>query len=567
MYITRPFLLQQYASIDDLHSSIGTRSCNGSAVSPPQVLVPVLSLTQTETTYERSPALETSSVSKAAPSKPIAAPTVTPTISSESIPPKSPPTLPQTPIIESRPTKPSILPQTTSEVKPPPPPPSRESQSLDQASASSEDTPLASKATESALQPSRINGETAGASKDTSGLGSANSSPSSPTTIIKSITFTEDEEPSKDSATDRASVSDSVTASPTPTPPLILSIGSSVISANPDGDLVIANQTLTPGGSPVTASGKSIYLLPSGAAAVIDGSTVSLQTASPKSSYPTPPAILPTGSSRTPANPKDASIEALAQAPKVLTFGTQALKKEKTGDGYIIGSQTLIPGDAPITVAGTRFSLAPSASELIVGSSTIAPQPERQILLFGAEVLVADSSGGFVLGKSQTLVPGHAPVTIEGTPVWLAPSASALIVGSATFAQTKYTLPPVRVHIQTVTAPIHPSEYLIAGQTLVPGAPPISISGKAVSLAPGESQVVIGSSTKTLTSSEKPGLASLILQGLGDLGSSDATPTESSFTDSSTASAQYTGDADRRKGKGRILWIGLGILTGLGILI
>ena len=315
------------------------------------------------------------------------------------------------------------------------------------------------------------------------------------------------------------------------TPPIILPIGSSSIAANPEGNFVIGSQTLIPGGSPVTALGKSIYLQPSESAAAINGNTV-----------------------------------ALDHAPPVLTFGTKTFEQEKAGE-YIIGSQTLIAEGAPITVAGTPVSFASSAPALSFGPITIVQKAKSGTLIFGNQVLVPDRAGGYVLG-SQTIFPGRAPITIKGTALSLAPSASELIIGSETLtARPVPSFPTVviqQVPFQTNSA----SELVIAGQTLVAGAPPISIDGQPVSLAPGESQVVVGSRTKTLYSADL-GLASLILQGFGKIGS-DATSTrpKSNTTTTPTPPAQYIGGAGLGRCSRGTTWIGMSfLLMGLGMMI
>ena len=658
-YITRDFLLGQYASLDRFISTVGASDCVWSVASPPRVLVPVLSLTQTETSFEKSPSQQTSAAEKAAPSKPIFASTVTPTSSAEATPRGTPPALPKQPVVELRPTKPSIPPKTTLIFKPASSP-NPEPPSSDRDPDSDKNLPQPSSATIPELQPSPINGQNIDDDKDTSIFNSANISPKSSTP-----------DSSENIATSILPNGGQAEARPTPTQQLILPIGSSVISANLDGNFIIADQTLVPGGSPVTALGKSIYLQPSEAAAVIDGTIISIQQISPESSRPNPPAILPIGSSSIvanlegnfvigsqtlipggspitalgksiylqPSNPAaiidgstvalqqkplepgystppivlpigsssiaansegnfvigsqtlipggspvtalgksiylppsgsaaviDGNTVALDQAPPVLTFGTQTFEQEKAG-GFIIGSQTLIVGGAPITVAGTPVSLPPSAPSSVFGLTTIVHQAKSGALVFGDQLLEPGRTGGYVLG-SQTIYPGQAPITIKGTALSLAPSASELIIGSKTLtARPAPNLPTVVVYratVQTNTA----SELLIAGQTLVPGAPPISIDGQPVSLAPGESQIVIGSSTRTLSSADS-GLASLILQGFGKIGS-DATPTrpKSNVTTSPTLPAQYAGGAGLGKHSIRTIWIGLSVLLmGFGIMI
>lgn len=674
-YITRDFLLGQYASLDRFISTVGAPDCVWNVASPPMVLVPVLSLTQTETSFEKLPAQQTSAAGKAAPSKPIIAPTVTPTSSPEANPRATPPALPKQSVVELRPTKPNIPPRTTLKVEPSSPP-RPEPSSSDRGPISDKDLPLPSSATIPELQPSPINDQNAGGDRGASIYISDNNFPESSTPRLPENIGTsippegENEELSGGFPTDRLSFGGPAEARPTQTPRLVLSIGSSVISADLDGNFIIADQTLVPGGSPVTALGKSIYLQPSKAAAVIngntisiekippeprrsnppvilpigsssivanlegnfvigsqtlipggspitalgksiylqpsnpaaviDGSTVALQQAPLELSFSTPPKVLPVGSSSIAANSEgnfvigsqtlvpggspisalgksiylqpsgsaaviDGNTVALDRAPPVLTFGTQTFEQDKAG-GYIIGSQTLIAGGAPITVAGTPVSLAPSAPALSFAVTTIINKAKSGALLFGTQILEPGRSGGYILG-SQNIYPGQAPITIKGTALSLAPSASELIIGSETLTARPVNLPTVIIHEAVVHANAA-SGIPIAGQTLVPGAPPISIDGQPVSLAPGESQIVIGSSTKTLPSADA-GLASLILQGFGKIGS-EATPTRPKLnvTTSPTSPAQYTGAAGLGRYSIRTPWIRVSVLLmGLGIMI
>ena len=348
-YITREFLLGQYASLDQLISTIKKPECKLYLVSPAMVLVPVLSLTQTETNFEGSPARQTSAAGKAAPSKPIIAPTVTPTSLLEANPQETFPTLSKSLIVEPRPNKPNIPPQTTLNVE-------RSSSSIpefpssDRGPAADKDLPPVSSATSPDLQPSRVNGQNAEGSKDTSIFDSDNISPesntlNSPENIVTSIPPNGgNEEPTQVFLTSSLTFVGQVEARPTPAPQLAVSVGSSIISADLDGNFVIADQTLVPGGSPVTALGKSIYLQPSNAAVVVDGSTISLQQALPQPSYPRPPMILPIGSNRIAAD---------------------------TEGNFVIGSQTLVPGGSPVTALGKSIYLQPSNAAAVIDGNTV----------------------------------------------------------------------------------------------------------------------------------------------------------------------------------------------------
>jgi hypothetical protein len=57
--------------------------------------------------------------------------------------------------------------------------------------------------------------------------------------------------------------------------------------------------------------------------------------------------------------------------PSALTINGQTIAPNSQGD-FVIGTQTLTPGGPAITVSGTPISLAPSATAIVVGGSTTA---------------------------------------------------------------------------------------------------------------------------------------------------------------------------------------------------
>jgi hypothetical protein len=189
---------------------------------------------------------------------------------------------------------------------------------------------------------------------------------------------------------------------------------------------------------------------------------------------------------------------------------------------YVLGEQTLKPGGPAITISGTQVSLDPGVSAIVIGSST-------SILLSSdnpgdkakddtpAPVLTLtanpDSASEYIVAD-QTLRPGGSAVTISGTPVSLDPEATALVVGSSTrpIAVIPYGgdqaqqegvqlagKPPARLTLAGTTAALNSaSEYIIAGQTLIAGGTPITVSGSPISLASQATAVVIGTSTRIL---------------------------------------------------------------------
>lgn len=166
------------------------------------------------------------------------------------------------------------------------------------------------------------------------------------------------------------------------TPPVRVTVGSQTFTADSPSRFVIGTQTLEAGGPAITHDGHTLSLGSSASNIIIDSSTVSVGRL---------PVIAFT----------------LEDAP------------------VLIGSQTLTPGGPAITVSGTRVSLEPSASNVVIGTST---EPLGSIIMGGfgptnsgeASSTItqpAAFTGGVGLGKRPCI---WAAVAIIGTVVgWI----------------------------------------------------------------------------------------------------------------------------------------------------
>ncbi|MCJ1465894.1 hypothetical protein MMC07_004513 [Pseudocyphellaria aurata] len=260
--------------------------------------------------------------------------------------------------------------------------------------------------------------------------------------------------------------------SATPLPPL--TIDGTKILPNSASEYIIGSQTLTPGGSAIVISGTRISLAPFASALVVDGKTVPL-----KASQIT-----------------DAALPLITISNAVIT--------PNAASQYVIAGQTLVPGGPAITVSGTPISLAPSASYIVIGGITTAltnsATPLPPLTIDGTKIL-PNSASEYIIG-SQTLIPGGSAITISGTRISLAPFASALIVDSKTIPlkasqRTDAALPLITIGNAVIT-PNAASQYVIAGQTLVPGGSAITVSGTRISLAPHASAVIVGTRSEGL---------------------------------------------------------------------
>ena len=183
-------------------------------------------------------------------------------------------------------------------------------------------------------------------------------------------------------------------------------------------------------------------------------------------------------------------------------------------------------------MSGTPVSLVPSATALITGTST------QQPVIEATTPVPTLTAGGLV--------------TLGGTPVALAPSATALIIGSNTIpiGSSPNPPPPLTVGSQVFTAN-SATQYIIGSQTLTPGGV-ITVSKTRVSLAPGDTAAVVGTSTE--------GLGGLITAGLGS-GPAPSTGKETPASKGGASALDISGLAAWLEGI--LILLGLGMVVGL----
>ena len=162
-----------------------------------------------------------------------------------------------------------------------------------------------------------------------------------------------------------------------------------------------------------------------------------------------------------------------------------------------------------MTINNVVYSLAPSATAVMRNERAFplepvavpAPQPKQaSVLIVAGSTYAADSSSNFVVA-SQTLTPGGIPIIVSGTTISIALGGLAAIVGSSTQVLVR-PIPgqaaPAFTFAGSTYTKDDSSKIIIAGQTLNPGSPAVTLSGTPISLAPGGGAVVIGSSTQLL---------------------------------------------------------------------
>ena len=248
----------------------------------------------------------------------------------------------------------------------------------------------------------------------------------------------------------------------------LLQVGAEAIKPNSNGDYVVNSQTITPGGPAVAVSGTPVSLIQVTPSAVIGGRSQPL---------PLPEA--------TPA--------------PVLTLASQTYTP--SGGTVRIGSQTLVAGGHAVTISGTPVSLAlPSSVAAIGGQSfTLPAQITTQVavLTVNSQTYTPNSAQVYTIA-GQKLIPGGSPIKVTGTPVSLDTAGSVAVIGtSSEIITSSLVVKPIEVAGHKIT-PTGVGSYIVGGQTILPGAAPITISGTPISIASHGLEAVIGSSTETL---------------------------------------------------------------------
>ncbi|KAL9623752.1 MAG: hypothetical protein Q9160_001983 [Pyrenula sp. 1 TL-2023] len=201
------------------------------------------------------------------------------------------------------------------------------------------------------------------------------------------------------------------------------------------------------------------------------------------------------------ASPTKVAVESIyPPSSSTITVSTLVFTQDAQGS-YVVGTNTFVPGAPALTVSGIPVSIAPSATALIIGSSTV-PLTNNAIPITQPGITVADArvtantQGPYVIG-SQTLSQGGPPIYVSNTKYSLFTDGSALIIGASTVPLQRRTIgkqgPIVTVAGQTV-APNAEGRYVVGSQTLAPGGTPVTISGTLYSLSPSGTALQVGSS-------------------------------------------------------------------------
>ena len=171
-----------------------------------------------------------------------------------------------------------------------------------------------------------------------------------------------------------------------------------------------------------------------------------------------------------------------------------------------------------IDVGGQHIAITQVSSNVILGGQTpvlggsnpdmtintpapaFAPQEAAPVYNVGGQTITANPTAISLQGTA--LQPGDPPIEISGTPVSLQPSGG-LVIGDHTvpailpsespaYAGDRASAPVYSVGDQIVTA--NPTAIAVAGSTILPGGPGVTIGGTLISL-PQSGGLLIGEST------------------------------------------------------------------------
>ena len=164
--------------------------------------------------------------------------------------------------------------------------------------------------------------------------------------------------------------------------------------------------------------------------------------------------------------------------------------------GFSVAGTTLTPAAPPITVSGTPISYGPSL--LAVGSSTIslAVDNRKFITTNIAGQAITIGEQNAVEVAGATLTPGAPAITVSDKLISL--GSSALVVGTSTVLFQYQPTKPLITNVAGYPITAAPDAVKLGGTTLHPGNSGVTLDGTLVSLDTA-SHLIVGSKTMTLT--------------------------------------------------------------------
>ena len=165
--------------------------------------------------------------------------------------------------------------------------------------------------------------------------------------------------------------------------------------------------------------------------------------------------------------------------------------------GISVAGTTLTPGAPPITISNTPISYGPSLIAIGAITTSLAVKDPKPITTTMAGHIFTIKQTAVEIAGA-TLTPEYPAITVSGTPISFA--SSALVIGTSTIPFQTQPVEPLITNIASWPITAAPDGVEVAGTTLHPGDPGMNLDGTFVSLDT-EGNFVIGSKTMTLTTS------------------------------------------------------------------
>ena len=211
-------------------------------------------------------------------------------------------------------------------------------------------------------------------------------------------------------------------------------------------------------------------------------------------------------------SPVDEPIEPGSQTPEASpTDSSGTANTGNKGDQSATGPSD--NGNSGNSDTGPQPAAGPQSAKANVdnpdrGDSKPSPTPVLAISYAGSSIS-PDPSSHYDIPQVGKLSPGGSPVTTNNVVYALAPSASALVSNGNTIPIPVVTAAAAPDAVEPIASPAltfagstytadAKSRIVIAGQTVVPGGPAVTVSDTAISIAPDASVAVVGGSTQSL---------------------------------------------------------------------
>ena len=235
------------------------------------------------------------------------------------------------------------------------------------------------------------------------------------------------------------------------------------------------------------------------------------QSNTPSQPIAGPPSEINNGESSDTGNTKPRPAAAVA-----ISYAGSSISPDISSHYSIPQIGELSPGGSPVTKDNIVYSLAPSATALISNGQRIplptfaaaVPDTIKQAavpaLTFGGSTYTADSSSRIVVA-GQTIIPGAPAITVSSTPISLAPGASVAVIAGQT-----QSLSPAALAVTPVikfggsTYTEDAASAFAVAGQILTHGGVITVSSTLISLAAGASFAVIAGSTQSLALAPGP---------------------------------------------------------------